>query len=98
MALLNSVEGLNDRIAIFTIKDCSRSKFVRDFMNGKKIPFTEFKTSKNELHERLVWSLLRTENPDILRILYPVVIIDGAISHDIEDLKSFTRILASGKN
>lgn len=92
-ALVNSIDGLGSGITVFTKEGCGRSAYVMNQMIVKNIPFKELETSNNDFNGRLMWSLIRIENPEVKEIRFPILLIDGQLTYKIDDLKAYTKAL-----
>ncbi|MBD0850446.1 hypothetical protein [Maribacter arenosus] len=60
-------------------------------MLNNDIGFKLLDTTSDEKNQILMWDLLRLEKPELKNVTMPVVLVNGQISYDIENLKRFSR-------
>lgn len=95
--LFSTIDGLGSGIAVFTKQGCTRSSFATDYLKRKKTDFKKLDISNNDFNKRVLSKLLNLDNPDIGYYRYPVILVDGELSHSIEDLKGFMKSLVLHK-
>lgn len=86
---LKSVDGLKDGIVLFYRDGCPRCAYATTYMLNNNIEFKMLDATGNENNNRLMWDLIQLENPEMRRVQFPVFLINGDISYNIEDLKGF---------
>ena len=82
---------LKKGIIVFSIDGCSRCHYTTRYLIDNNIDFKILNVTENKDLNDLMWTLLREDNPLISgkTILMPVIIVDGKISHTMDDLKGF---------
>ena len=78
-------------IIVFSKDGCSRCHYTSRYLIDNNIDFKILNVTENKDLNDLMWTLLRENNPLISgkTILMPVIIVDGKISHTMDDLKGF---------
>ena len=84
-------------VIVFYGEGCTRSAYAKQMLEQKKIPFTYLNTTKDEHYNKVMFELLKMQEPDIKRVQFPVFLVDGRLDHDIENLRWYIKELASSK-
>ncbi|MBT8285610.1 MAG: hypothetical protein HKO75_09565 [Flavobacteriaceae bacterium] len=94
MELLESLDTGNNPVIVFYGEGCARSEYARDYLEKKKIPFKYIETSNNEHYNKIMFHLIRMQDPETQRIQYPVILANDSISYDIANLRWYLKELA----
>ncbi len=87
---VKSLEDMKKGIVLFYQDGCPRCSFVTTYMLDNDIDFKLIDTTSDEKNQILMWDLLRLEKPELKNITMPVVLVNGQVSYDIENLKGFS--------
>lgn len=88
---VKSLEDMKDGIVLFYKDGCPRCNYVTTYMLNNDIGFKLIDTTSDEKSKILMWDLLRLEKPELKNVTMPVVLVNGQISYDIENLKGFSK-------
>lgn len=88
---VKSLEDMKEGIVLFYQDGCPRCSYVTTYMLNNDIGFKLIDTTSDEKSQILMWDLLRLEKPELKNVTMPVVLVNGQISYDIENLKRFSR-------
>lgn len=77
-------------VYIMTKKQCPRCKETLLFLNKNKIAFKELKFDITEDRAK-VWTLLKQEKNLPKNITFPIIIINGKLTHSHENLTEFLK-------
>ncbi len=91
--MLQSLNHSESRITIFVGEGCSRSKYAELYMKRKNIPFNSLEVNSNDFYNRVMWELLKLEEPDIKRVTFPVFLIEDTIVYNIDGIQKFVKTL-----
>jgi glutaredoxin len=83
------IGNINEGIVVFSKDGCSRCHLTTSFMLDNNIDFKMINTSAGDENDRFMWDMIKKDNPLIKRLTMPVILIDGKISYNINDLKGF---------
>jgi glutaredoxin len=84
---LSEIGDINKGIVVFSKDGCPRCHFTTTYLLDNNIDFKFINTSDSQDQNRLMWDLLRKDNPQLSSITMPVILVDGKISYNIQDLK-----------
>ena len=84
---LSEIGDINKGIVVFSKDGCPRCHFTTSYLLDNNIDFKFINTSDSQDQNRLMWDLLRKDNPQLSSITMPVILVDGKISYNIQDLK-----------
>lgn len=91
--LLQSLGHTDTAITIFVAEDCARSEYATKFLKRNKIPFQSLEVSSDNFYERVMWQLVKLEEPDIEVVQFPVFLVGDTIAYNIENLKGYNTSL-----
>ena len=80
-----AVSPYAEGIHMFTMNGCGRCNYTKNYLNEKKIPFTEYNTSNNGKFNMMMWKELKKVN-HVGSVSMPVVLMDGELYYNIADL------------
>ncbi len=90
------VDDMNDGIVLFYRDGCPRCAYVTTYMLDNNIDFKLLDTTSNEKSQIAMWKLLKEVNPELKTIKFPVVLVNGKLNYNMEDIKVFTKGLPKG--
>ncbi|MFI0427027.1 MAG: glutaredoxin domain-containing protein [Flavobacterium sp.] len=85
-------EDLKKGIFIMTKKGCPRCKETLLYLNNNKIAFKELKYD-NTADRAKVWTLLKQEKNLPKNITFPIVVINGKLTHSHDNLTQFLKTI-----
>ncbi len=88
---IKSLEDMKEGIVLFYKDGCPRCNYVTTYMLNNDIGFKLIDTTSDEKSQVLMWDLLKLEKPELKNVTMPVVLVNGKIAYDIENLKRFSR-------
>lgn len=80
-------------LILFYKQGCSRSKFAKESLERKKIPFKLINTTASIQESDRLSQLIKIENPENERYLFPVFLDQKELIYDIADLKGYMKSL-----
>lgn len=83
----SQISGINQGIVVFSKDGCPRCHFTTTYLLDNNIDFRYINTSEDVDQNRLMWELLKKDNPQLRSVTLPVILVDGEISYNIQDLK-----------
>lgn len=86
--LLNGLGHSNSKITVFVKPGCSRSAYITTYLKTNKIPFKSYNTA-NDAYNKIMWQLLRCEEPNIKNVTFPVILVEDKTSYNIAALQLF---------
>jgi glutaredoxin len=88
-------KDFNKGIVVFSKDGCPRCHYVTNYLVTNNIKFTFLNVTKSDLNNKLMWQLLKSNDPNISskKIDMPVVLVAGKLSYSIENLKNFVAAL-----
>ena len=90
---LENVEDIENGITLFYQDGCPRCAFATTYMLDNDIDFKLIDVTDQNENNAAMWELLIKKNPELDEVIFPVFIINGDISYNIEDLGNFTDTL-----
>ncbi len=87
---LKNIEGIDEGIVLFYQDGCPRCAYATTYMLDNDIDFKMLDATSKSTNSKLMWNLIQTKNPKMKNVTFPVFLINGNISYNIEDLKGFT--------
>ncbi|WP_111307773.1 glutaredoxin family protein [Confluentibacter sediminis] len=85
----NDIGNIEKGIVVFSKDGCSRCHYTTSFLLDNNIDFKLINVTKDDKQNLFMWELLKKENPIIKNLTMPVILLDGKISYNIDDLKGF---------
>lgn len=95
LELLESLDTKNNTIIVFYGEGCARSEYARNFLEKKQIPFKYVETRNNEHYNKIMFHLIKLQDPDTQRIEYPVFLMNDTLEYDIKNLKWYLKELTA---
>ncbi len=89
----NENNNLNEGIVVFSKDGCPRCHFTTSYLLDNDIDFRFINTSEGEEQNKMMWSILKKENPHLRSVKLPVIIVNGEMSYNIKDLKKMVENL-----
>lgn len=90
-ALANKVwkpeTDINKGITVFSKDGCPRCHFTVSYMMDNNVEFNYVNISNGDDERRLMWTFLKQKNPQLKTVTLPVIMVDGRIVYDIENLQ-----------
>lgn len=83
----SQISDINQGIVVFSKDGCPRCHFTTTYLLDNNIDFRYINTSEDVDQNRLMWELLKKDNPQLRSVTLPVILVDGEISYNIQDLK-----------
>ncbi|WP_410548942.1 glutaredoxin domain-containing protein [Allomuricauda sp. F6463D] len=93
--MFNLFDTKNNPIIFFYKEGCPRSKYAKEMLDRKKIPYKYINTSNNKEYLKDMFKLLKLQSSGMNKVLYPLFLIDGRLDHDIANLRLYIKDLAS---
>ncbi|WP_136465640.1 hypothetical protein [Flagellimonas onchidii] len=95
--LFKHLEVRTGQPILFYKEGCTRSMYAKEALDRKNIRYKFLNVTKIPHYEKVLFELLRIQNPDAETFLYPVFLIDGKLNYSMDNLKWFMRGLTSKK-
>ncbi len=92
MVELTDVSAINEGIVVFNRDSCGRCHLTTNYLIEKGIDFRIINIQDNEDNRKLMGKVL-AENGMSGKVLTPVIVVNGDVSHSHEDLKKFLKTL-----
>lgn len=83
----SQISDINKGIVVFSQDGCPRCHFTTSYLLENNIDFRYINTSDNDDQNKLMWKLLKKDNSQLTSVTLPVILVDGKISYNIQDLK-----------
>lgn len=83
----SQISDINQGIVVFSKDGCPRCHFTTTYLLDNNIDFRYINTTEDVDQNRLMWELLKKDNPQLRSVTLPVILVDGEISYNIQDLK-----------
>lgn len=83
----SQISDINQGIVVFSKDGCPRCHFTTTYLLDNNIDFRYINTTEDVDQNRLMWELLKKDNPQLTSVTLPVILVDGEISYNIQDLK-----------
>ena len=79
---------MNQGIVVFSKDGCPRCHFTTNYLLDNNIDFKYLDTTNNEEANQLMWKVLKEKNINE-EIIMPVIIVNGKIAYNIDDLEDY---------
>ncbi len=88
---IENVGDVSKGIVVFSKDGCSRCHYATSYLLDNHIDFKLLNTTENKDYKKLMWILLRKNLPasDLKSVIMPVILIDGELSYNMKNLKTF---------
>lgn len=83
----SEINDINKGIIVFSKEGCPRCHFTTTYLLENNIDFIYINTTGNVNPNKLMWKLLKKNNPQLNSVTFPVILVDGKISYNIKNLK-----------
>lgn len=84
--------NLNKGVFVMTKKACPRCEETLLYLKKNKIAFTELKYDSAEDRAK-IWNLIKNDTTLPKNITFPIIIINGNLSHSHQDLTKFLKTI-----
>jgi glutaredoxin len=84
--------NLNKGVFVMTKKACPRCEETVSYLKKNKITFNELKYDSAEDRAK-IWNLIKEDKSLPKNITFPIIVINGKVSHSHEDLTKFLKTI-----
>ena len=88
---IESIGDISKGIVVFSKDGCTRCHFTTSYLLDNNVDFKLLNTTENKEYNKLMWALLKRKLPEstLKSVVMPVILIDGELSYNMKDIKTF---------